>query len=405
MSPIRNLTSTKCAKCGACTVVCPVYQRTGKESHTARGRLHLFTLLKKNRSRVYGDILSKCLLCGACADVCPRGIDVPSIIRQTRHDFPQLAGPLHFKKLLTKKILASPHILDNLGKLQKNLLSGIPRESGLRKLLPFPESAEGNTPANSPSLSEYKNLPNAKISYFTGCMARYLSPTISSSTIHLTEKATGGPPTIPSDQTCCGLASYSSGDMDEAKKLARRNITAFSDSPLPILTSCASCYTHLRSYPDLLADDPNWTERAKDFAKRVCEFSSFFLSHIDHLSFPHNTSSPRIFYHDPCHLRFGVQKIHTAPRRLITVASGSSPLELPHGPQCCGHGGLFSLAHPKLSQQIRDPLLDEISELSALQVVTTCSGCLMQLMDGVEKNGSPAQVQHLGILLYELLEL
>lgn len=403
MSPISNLTSTKCAKCGACTVVCPVYQKTAKESHTARGRLHFYTLHEKNRSRVYGDILSKCLLCGACADVCPRGIDVPSIIRQTRHDFPQLARPLHFKQLLTKKVLASPHILASLGKLQQNLLSGIPKESGLRKLLPFPESAEENDSVNSLSLSEYNNLPNAKVSYFTGCMARYLSPSISASTIHLTEKATGGYPAIPSGQTCCGLASYSSGDIDEAKKLAKRNITAFSESPLPILTSCASCYTHLRGYPDLLADDPDWTERAEGFAKRVCEFSSFFLSHIDQLFFSHNTSSPRIFYHDPCHLRFGAQTILTAPRRLITVASGSSPLELPHGPRCCGHGGLFSLAHPKLSQQIRDPLLGEISELSALQVVTTCSGCLMQLTEGVEKNGSPAQVQHLGILLHELL--
>jgi glycolate oxidase iron-sulfur subunit len=403
--PMRNLTSTKCAKCGACTVVCPIYQKTGKESYTARGRLHLFTLLKKNRSWAYGDILSKCLLCGACADVCPRGIDVPSIIRKTRYDFPKLAGPLHFKKLLTTQILASPHLLDSLGKLQKNLLSRIPRESGLRKLLPFPESTEGNTTTNSHSLSEYKNLPNAHVSYFTGCMALYLSPTISSSTIHLAEKATGNAPTIPSGQTCCGLASYSSGNMDEAKKLARRNIRAFSDSLLPILTSCASCYTHLRSYPDLLADDPDWIEEAKDFAQRVREFSSFFLSRIDQLSFAQSTSPPRIFYHDPCHLRFGVKKIHTAPRRLITVAAGSSPLELPHGPRCCGQGGLFSLAHPTLSQQIQDPLLDEISELSALQVVTTCSGCLMQLMEGAKKNAVPTQVQHLGILLHELLEL
>ena len=400
----KVLTPKKCAKCGACTVVCPVYQRTGKESHTARGRLHLFTLGGKNKSRAYGDILSKCLLCGACADVCPRGIDVPSIIRQTRHDFPRLAGPLHFKKLLTKKALASPHILDSLGKLQKNILSGIPRESGLRKLLPFPEIDEGNHSVNGLTLSEYKNIPNAQVSYFTGCMARYLSPTIYSSTIHLTEKATGAYPSVPSGQTCCGLASYSSGDMDEAKKLARRNITAFSGSSLPILTSCASCYTHLRGYPDLLADDPDWTDRAEDFAKRVCEFSSFFLSLIDRLSFSHNTLSPRIFYHDPCHLRFGLQKILTAPRRLIAIASGSSPLELPYGPQCCGHGGLFSLAQPNLSQQILAPLLDEISELSALQIVTTCSGCLMQLMRGAEKNDSSAQVEHLSILLHKLLE-
>lgn len=405
MSPRHPLSSGKCAKCGACTVVCPVYQITGKESLTARGRLHLFTLLKNNVSRSYADILSQCLLCGTCADVCPRGIDIPAKIRSARHDLPHLTGPLHFKKLLTKKALSSPHLLEGLGSIHKSLLSRIPEESGLRKILPFHEIGEGAKHHDFPSPHEGEDVPGAQVSYFTGCMASYLLPEIQSATTQLTDRATGCPPAVPADQSCCGLAAYSSGDHEEARKLAQRNITAFAHSTLPILTSCASCYAHLSSYPELFADDPDWADAAVQFANRLYEFSSFFLfNNLDKLTFSRNLETTNIYYHDPCHLRFGPKKIITPPRSLIKTATGNDPLELPHGSQCCGNGGLFSLAHGDLSLQILQPLIHEISELSAHQVVTTCSGCLLQLMKGKKSWGMQAQVKHLSLLLNDLLE-
>lgn len=404
MSLSRNPAPEKCAKCGACTTVCPVYQVTGKESHTARGRLHLFTLLENNASRAYADILSQCLLCGACSDACPRGIDIPAKIRNARHDLPDLAGPLHFKKLLTKKALSSPNLLEGLGTLHKNLLVKLPKESGLRKVLPFHGISEKEENHNFPSLHESEALPDAQLSYFAGCMASYLVPEIQSATLQLAERATGSPPAIPADQSCCGLASYSSGDLKEARKLAQRNITAFADSALPILTSCASCYSHLSNYPELFADDPDWSDAATQFASRLYEFSSFFLDNLEELPFAANQATADIFYHDPCHLRFSQKKTITPPRSLIKAATGHSPLELPHGPQCCGNGGLFSLAHGDLSRQILQPLIHEISELSACQVVTTCSGCLLQLMKGKKSGSMQTKVRHLSILLNDLLK-
>jgi glycolate oxidase iron-sulfur subunit len=235
-------------------------------------------------------------------------------------------------------------------------------------------------------------------------MASYLQPKIHASTVQLTDRATGAPPAIPAGQSCCGLASFSSGDTVEAKKLAQRNITAFADSTLPILTSCASCYAHLSSYPELFAGDPDWEEAAVQFANRLREFSSFFLSALDNMGFAGTPESLGILYHDPCHLRFGPKKIMVPPRSLLEAATGFKPLELPHGPQCCGNGGLFSLAHDDLSRQILQPLTNEISELSARQVVTTCSGCLLQLTKGVKTDGMEVRVVHLSLLLKDLLK-
>ena len=69
----------QCAKCGACTVVCPVFQAGGRESLSARGRLHLLARLDPAQaSAAYAEILTQCLLCGACRAVCSRGLDPPA---------------------------------------------------------------------------------------------------------------------------------------------------------------------------------------------------------------------------------------------------------------------------------------------------------------------------------------
>jgi glycolate oxidase iron-sulfur subunit len=108
---------------------------------------------------------------------------------------------------------------------------------------------------------------------------------------------------------------------------------------------------------------------------------------------------PRIFYHDPCHLRFGPEKITAAPRRLIRDLYGSPPVELARGPHCCGQGGLFRLAHPDLAEQIFRGALAELMELSAAHVVTTCSGCLLQWQQGIRKADSACQCSHLAVFL------
>jgi glycolate oxidase iron-sulfur subunit len=398
----------QCAKCGACTAVCPVYQVTGRESLTARGRLHLLSRLTNPASPVYGKIVSACLLCGACLDACPRQIDTLSPLINAREQLPLPARHQFLEKLVARKTLASPRLLGGLANLRQKLLQHLPKTSGLwlkLALLPEDFSAE-DVPHALPADNNDAALP--AVSYFSGCLARFLSRDISAATDFLTRKVTGSPLLTPEEQTCCGLASFAGGSRKEAQDLARKNIAAFAGNALPILTSCASCYSHLRSYPTLLADDPHWRKQAEDFAARLREFSRFFLE--AGLSLPAGTAAQkqtdanRIFYHDPCHLRFGPEKILAQPRNLLKNIIGAPPLELTDGPHCCGQGGLFHIAHPHLSQQILAGAMTQFMGLSASHVVTTCSGCLLQWQQGLRQAGFPCQVCHMAVLLARIIE-
>ncbi len=402
---ISNLTEAirladACAKCGACTAVCPVYQVTGRESLTARGRLHLLSHLSAPPTRGFGSIFSACLLCGACAAACPRKIDTLSLIIRGRSDIPIYAQPHYPEKLLVRKTLASPSLLKTLSGLVASLHALLPKNSGLRrKLTLLGEAGMTRPPAPAP-IETSIDRPSPTISYFSGCLARHLNPEIQRATDFLTRRLAGGRLAAPDHQVCCGLAAYAAGSISEAQELARKNIAAFAGHSLPILTSCASCYSHLRSYPALLADDPTWTERASEFAARVTEFSSFFLPHAADLSPAETDNGPTIFYHDPCHLRFGPDRVILPPRELIAKISGTEPIS---GSRCCGQGGLFHLAHPLLSRTLFSTALADFTRHDAGHIVTTCSGCLLQWRAGIGRTASAAEVLHLAILLSRLI--
>lgn len=389
-----------CAKCGACTAVCPVYQVTGRESLTARGRLHLLSHLSTTPTRGFGSIFSACLLCGACAEVCPRKIDILSLIIRGRSDTPAYAQPHYPEKLLVRKTLASPSLLKTVSGLTVSFHTLLPENSGLRrKLTLLREAGMARPPAPAP-IKDSSDLPCPTISYFSGCLARHLNPEIQRATDFLIRRLTGGRQVAPTHQVCCGLAAHAAGSIAEAQELARKNIVAFADHSLPILTSCASCYSHLRSYPALLADDPTWAERARAFAARVTEFSSFFLPHTAALPPTEAVVGPKIFYHDPCHLRFGPDRVTLPPRQLIATISGTDPIS---GSRCCGQGGLFHLAHPLLSRTIFSTALADFVRHDAGHIVTTCSGCLIQWRAGIGRADSAAEVLHLAVLLSRLM--
>ncbi|MEW6520312.1 MAG: (Fe-S)-binding protein [Thermodesulfobacteriota bacterium] len=393
----------QCAKCGACTAVCPVYQVTGRESFTARGRLHLLSRLTNPASPTFGRIVSACLLCGACLDACPRKIDTLTPLIRAREQLPLSARHRLLGKLAARKTLASPRLLGGLAALRRQLLQHLPKTSGLRlKLALLPEDDEPEE-ARPPLPSGQPSTGPPVVSYFSGCLARYLSPDISAATDFLTRRVSGAPLLIPAEQTCCGLASFTAGSRQEALDLARQNIAAFAGHDLPILTSCASCYSHLRSYAALLADDPQWRRPAEEFSARLREFSRFFLA--AGLAPPAASAAAEeadtlhIFYHDPCHLRFGPEKTMEQPRRLLAAITGSPPLEPADGPHCCGQGGLFHLAHPHLSQQIFAAAVRQLPEPSASHVVTSCSGCLLQWQQGLRRAGFSGRTCHLAVLL------
>lgn len=414
MKKTVGTTEKQCAKCGACTAVCPVYQVTGRESLTARGRLHLLAkLTAPDTSKQFSDILSKCLLCRACQNACPRDLDIPSMIIAARAETSQITGVGSVKKLLARHVLAKPPLLNFLSKAAGpfNLIPGVPKESGLH--VKFQDNnffSDNNT--SKTNLSKHQPFPSPQkpqILYFSGCLAKYMQPAIANAASLLLEKLCQRTLINPSNQSCCGMAGLAAGDKKQATELAKKNIRLFSqlaNKNLPIFTSCATCFTQLRTYPELFPSNSEWQERAISFAGRVHEFSSFLLKNIQpNTSFRDDLDAVNVLYHDPCHLRFThksalIQTTPTTrpPRELLKLLPNVTISELPHGPQCCGQGGLFSIAHPDLSQKISSMTTD-LSTSGAQIVLTSCTGCLSQWHKSLTAAGSNVRAMHLAIFL------
>lgn len=401
-SPMTDqLNSDKCVKCGACTAVCPVYRVTGRESVTARGKLHLVNNPPDKPSAAYSEIFSQCLLCGACEGVCSRGLKIRDIIAETRA---RAAGPgrgISLKQSTIRRTLASPLLLKGLGNAGR-IISGLSPESGLLRQLAFSSPELPSLPQPKDQTEGLKKQ-KGEINYFSGCLANYLSPEIKKATVSLAEKAAGFSSRDNRDQTCCGLASFTAGKTRQARKLARLNIEAFEDNSDPILTSCASCYAHLKNYPDILAEDQVWKEKARLFSERLREFSSFLNQEMPENQDLHHQDTLRVAIHDPCHLRFGREKITEAPRRLLRKTNSDIIMEdIPQ--RCCGNGGLFQINYPELSREIADNRIKDLADPRPHFLLTTCSGCLIQLNRTIAGSGLPVKTHHLAVFINHFLD-
>jgi len=298
--------------------------------------------------------------------------------------------------------LSRPKLLQGLVKAGIGLqnLSLLPANSGLRLKLGLLE--QGIIVRQEPAPpARHSTAGEQTVSYFTGCLARYLQPSVAEATKRLYRDLGGNSLQVPATQVCCGLAAWSAGSINEARNLARKNIAAFGETKGPILASCASCSSFLSSYPDLFADDPAWHARAVSFCARVREFSSFFLQSSKGRTFKAGKQT-RIYYHEPCHLRFD-RKNREATYRLIDRISGLVRLDTPEGQHCCGQGGLFHIGYPELAEEIFSRACVALNAAEPALVITTCSGCLLQWQAETAIRSMPVKARHLAVFLADCL--
>jgi glycolate oxidase iron-sulfur subunit len=370
--------------------------------------MHLLTTgLAERPSAVFENLFSHCLLCGACEQVCPRHLPVTDIVSKARSRFSRFYGPNGLKKAAACAVLSQPRLLEGLVRAGISLrrIRSLPDWSGLRLKLGLLEERPVIAPSIVPKLghARQKGQIDAEFSYFTGCFARHLQPSIAVSTHDLLARC-DLTAHIPADQYCCGLAAWSAGRRDQARELARKNIQAFSTAATadrPIITSCASCSSCLLAYPALFAENDPWHQRAKKFAERIQEFTDFFGIRLPAPS-PTDTPLQRIFYHDPCHLRF-TQNGMTAPRSLLKKI-GFQLVESNNVPLCCGQGGLFHLACPEMSDKIFQKCGDQPLADRPDCITTTCSGCLMQYQEGLARQKKNIRVAHMAVLLADFFQ-
>src|SRR5215472_14236157 len=133
-------------------------------------------------------------------------------------------------------------------------------------------------------------------------------------------------------------------------------------------------YTHLR------AGDPDYAERAAEFASRVRDISEFIVE--AGISAPPGRVSIRVTYDAPCHL-IHAQRIVDAPVDVLKTIPGIELVPLKGFEECCGGAGIYGLLHPELSTDVLKGKIENVLASGADTLVTANPGCVMQIGAGL----------------------
>jgi glycolate oxidase iron-sulfur subunit len=231
----------------------------------------------------------------------------------------------------------------------------------------------------------------AQVAMLTGCVVPELLPQINQATVRVLA-ANGYRVLVPSTQRCCGALQAHAGELEVARQLARHNIAAFEAAGGEwIVVNSAGCGAMMKEYGHLLAADPVFAGRAKAFSKRVRDISEILATAP--LRGPLKAVPLRAAYDDPCHLLHG-QKIRQQPRQVLRQIPQLQLLEVPESDWCCGSAGIYNLLHTDIAQQLLNRKMTHIASVQPQIIVTGNPGCILQLRQGVARQGLAAEVLH-----------
>ncbi len=236
-----------------------------------------------------------------------------------------------------------------------------------------------------------------RLALFVTCLVDLMRPSIGFASLRLLESA-GCEVVVPLGQTCCGQPAWSAGNRALASDLARKAIAELEGFDYVVIPS-GSCADHVRNvYPQLLADDPQWSVRAATLAARSYELTSF-LRDILKFEQPPGEFNGTVTYHDSCKGLRGL-KIKQQPRDLLAKVPGLSLKEMPDCEECCGFGGAFSVKFGEVSTKIVDRKCDSIAAANAQAVVGGDLGCLLNIEGRLRRRGDlTTQVLHVAEVL------
>lgn len=243
---------------------------------------------------------------------------------------------------------------------------------------------------------EATTLETRKVGLFVTCLVDLFRPAVGFAALKLLKDA-GCVVDVPETQTCCGQPAYNSGDQADARALARSVVAAFEGYDYVVVPS-GSCGGMIKThYPALLADDPQFAERAKTLAAKTFELVSF-LADVLGVASVSASHSGSVTYHDSCS---GLRElgIREQPRLLLKTVTGLELRELPEADVCCGFGGTFCVKYPEISNAIVEKKTAQIAATGAETLLAGDLGCLLNMAGKLKREGRATKTRHVAEVL------
>ncbi|MCE3553071.1 4Fe-4S dicluster domain-containing protein [Pseudonocardia sp. RS11V-5] len=398
--PSRELLDD-CVHCGFCLPTCPTYQLWGEEMDSPRGRIYLMDLAQKGEIGLDGPLhqhIDACLGCMACVTACPSGVQYDKLLESVR---PQLERNVKrtpadrmfreaifalfpYKRRLRlaalpgalyQKLAAVPAVRRLAAKLPGRL-------AALESLLPpvTVREAFATLPVHTSAVGERRG----RVALLSGCVQDVFFHRVNEATVRVLS-AEGLDVLVPRDQQCCGALELHAGREDPALARAKRTIERFERLDVDhVVTNVAGCGSSMKDYAHLLADDPEWAVRAKEFSARVRDVHEV-LAELGPRA-PRSPVPARVAYHDACHLGHA-QGVRAQPREVLRSIPELEVLDIPEAALCCGSAGIYNMIMPEAADELGRRKADNVRTVEPTVVVTANPGCLLQigkhLKDGI----------------------
>ncbi|WLD94447.1 (Fe-S)-binding protein [Alkalihalobacillus sp. AL-G] len=398
-----------CVHCGMCLESCPTYLETGQEQHSPRGRVHLIKSVAEGKLEVneqFMDPVFQCLDCRACTTACPADVDVGGLIEEARGQVRQAIPLKGMKRAVShfflKDLFPHKNRLNAVGGMlkfyQKSGLQQVVRKSGVMKVMPdhLVEMESIMPTIGTPVQKKYKDVdvipakgqPKARVAMLTGCIMDVMFSDINESTINVLTH-NDNEVVLPKNQTCCGALHIHAGDRETGKRLAKQNIEAFNDAE-KVIVNAAGCGCALKEYPELFRNNPEWKEKAEDFANKIEDISKYLYD--TGYEKPKSELNKRITYHDACHLAHG-QGIRHQPRQLLNDINGIDYVEQRNADTCCGSAGIYNITNPEMAGAVLERKIENVPQ-DVEMISMGNPGCMLQMAIGVQKYGRRAEIVH-----------
>ena len=391
----------KCVHCGFCTATCPTFVLLGDERDSPRGRIYLIkAMLEGDRAATAQEVrhVDRCLSCLSCMTTCPSGVNYMHLVDHGRHRIEETFTrtlPDRLMRGLLAWLMPRPNLFRwtmVLGRLAKPLAPMLPatsRDAGGATFLPrlramleaVPDRLAPPSAVDRPQTFPAKGLRRKRVALMPGCGQQVLAPEVNEATVRLLTRHDIEVVNV-AGSGCCGSSVLHVGRNEEAVELAKRNITAWlkeiDGAGLDaIVINASGCGTTVKDYGHMLADEPEWREKAEQvgrLAKDVSEvMAEVGLANVT----PQNLT---VAYHAACSMQHG-QKLIEPPKKLLRDA-GFVVKDVPEGHLCCGWAGTYQVLQPTLSRRLRDRKVANIESLKPDVIAAGNFGCIGNIASG-----------------------
>ncbi len=378
-----------CVHCGFCNAVCPTYALTGDECDGPRGRIYLIKSLLEGEpaAATVQTHLDRCLTCRACESTCPSGVRYARLL-----DF--VRPRLNSRMARTRRAALIRWLLLKIVPHPRRFAAGLRLAQWGRWLAP------ARLRSQIPPRGDAQDWPRVRharrLVTLEGCVQALATPAVNAAAARVLDRVGISLLRAPAGG-CCGALPHHLGNAAETRTIMRANIDAWTSPALGdvegIFCTASACSAMLKDYGELLADDPDYAERAAWVTRVTRDASELIPGTLDEVPSP--LRQRKVAFQAPCTL------LHVLHRgEAVEACLEKLGCELSYrGPQaCCGSAGTYALLQAELSEQLLENKIAALEATDAEEIVTANIGCQLHLA-----RASQRPVRHWVELVDELL--